>query len=220
MMMQRGDFTVLHEPFSHLTDFGDTEVEGRAVRTEPELIAAIRALAGTARVFFKDTTDFRYPHLLRETDFLREAVHTFIIRDPQEAIASHYRLNPQLTLDDVGFARLYEIFEAVTRATGTTPVVVDADELVDDPESLVRAYCDAVGIAFVREALSWRPGMADQWRRAARWHESTGETSGFERAVAEPGSLDVLRDPVLSEYLHYHLPYYEKLREHRLPPAK
>jgi hypothetical protein len=218
MMTQRGDFTILHEPFSHLADFGRTTVDGEIIQSEAELITAIQRLAGTNQVFFKDTTDFRYPRVLTDTDFLGQATHTFIIRHPRDAIASHYQLNPRLTRDEVGFSRLHEIFEAVARVTGTTPVVIDADELICDPESVVRAYCRAVDIPFIKEALSWRPGMADQWQSTARWHASTGASSGFER-VTESALPEVESDPVLSEYLRFHLPYYEKLREHRLRPA-
>lgn len=218
MMMQRGDFYVLHEPFSHLADFGDTNVAGEAVGSEPELMEAIRALAEKNPVFFKDTTDFRYPGLLADTRFLREVTHTFIIRNPSDAIASHYRLNPRLTCDEVGFSRLYEIFEAAMRVTPKVPPVVDADDLVDDPVAIVREYCRAVGIPFVEKAMSWEPGMPEAWRRAPRWHDDAGRSAGFERAE-ESSPDDISNNPLLSEYIRHHLPYYEKLREYALATA-
>ncbi|MGH3165136.1 MAG: sulfotransferase family protein [Trebonia sp.] len=217
MMMQRNDFCVLHEPFSHLIDFGDTTVNGEVVRSEAELMESIRRLAQKTPVFFKDTTDFRYPGLLADARFLREVTHTFIIRNPVDAITSHYRLNSNLTCEEVGFARLYEIFEAVMNATGNVSPVVDADDLVDDPVATVREYCRVIGIPFIEEAMSWEPGMPEAWRRAPRWHESTGHSAGFER-TEESGPIDISGNPALSEYLRHHLPYYEKLREYRLRP--
>ena len=128
MIAERGDFRVVHEPFSQLSDFGEAEVGEHIVRSEHELIHALFLLAGHDPVFFKDTTDFRYPGVLTNHRFLTEVAHTFIIRDPARAIASHYQLNPRLSRDEVGFKRLSEIFDAVTVATGSTPVVIDADE--------------------------------------------------------------------------------------------
>jgi hypothetical protein len=64
MMMERGDFRVVHEPFSHVADFGTADVDGTTVHDEAELIAALQALPG--RSFFKDTTDFLYPRLLTD----------------------------------------------------------------------------------------------------------------------------------------------------------
>jgi hypothetical protein len=215
MMMERGDFTVVHEPFSHVADFGTAEVAGATVRSEEELIGALRALPG--RAFFKDTTDFHYPVLLADSDFLRAATHSFIIRDPAEVIASHVALNPELTRDEIGFARLYEIYAAVEAATGTEPVVIDSDDLLDRPEATVRAYCERVGIEFRAEALRWDAGLPDQWQRTERWHRDAGNSTGFQRPPAENGSAEVPSDPVLGEFYRFHLPYYTKLYERRLP---
>jgi hypothetical protein len=215
MMSQRGDHTILHEPFSHVMNFGETSVDGRTVRSETELIEAIRERAEKGPVFFKDTTDFAYPGLLADTTFLKEATHTFIIRHPSEAIASHCAINPELTREEIGFSRLAEIYEAVRQATGRRPVVVDSDDLVADPEATVRAYCDRSGIPFIASALSWRPEMRKEWVGTKAWHESTSRSQGF----APTGSAYTRgpdNDPRLAEFLAFHLPFYEELRAHRL----
>ena len=215
MMAERGDRLVVHEPFSHVADFGIAEVDGRVVRSERALIDALRELASRRPVFFKDTTDFHYPGLLRDTRFLREATHTFMIRDPEAAIASHYRLNPELGRDEIGFAWLYEIYAAVRDATGGDPVVIDGDDLVAAPEAIVEAYCARVGIPYVREALQWKPKVLPSWECTARWHTSVSESSGFEPPRAD-GAVDVESHPRLREYLRYHRPYYERLYARRL----
>jgi hypothetical protein len=215
MMAERGDRLVVHEPFSHVADFGVAEVDGRVVRSERALIDALRELASRRPVFFKDTTDFHYPELVHDPSFLREAIHTFMIRDPEAAIASHYRLNPELGRDEIGFAWLHEIYAAVQDATGADPVVVDGDDLVAAPEAIVEAYCARVGIPYVPEALQWKPQVLPSWERTARWHTSVSESSGFEPPRAD-GAVDVASHPRLGAYLRYHRPYYEKLHARRL----
>jgi hypothetical protein len=216
MIAERGDFVVLHEPFSHVKDFGEAKVGKHVVHDEAGLIAAIRAMADEGPLFFKDTTDFHYPGMLADPAFLAGAVHTFIIRHPAAAIASHYALNPRLGRDEVGFAWLAEIYEAVTAATGAAPIVVDSDDLVQRPRETVRAYCEAIGIPFLHHALSWQPGMRAEWQKTSRWHESTSATDGF-RSASEGDRTPVLDDPVLASYLEFHLPFYEKLRAAALP---
>lgn len=222
MMAQRDDRVVVHEPFSLVVDFGEVEVGDRVAHSEQDVLAALRAIAVHKPVFFKDTTDFHYPALLADEDFLSAATHTFIIRDPAEAIASHHALNPDLGRDEIGFARLYEIFTAVRTATGTTPVVIDSDDLLDRPAETVRAYCEAVGIPFLPDALNWEPGMRSEWRTTSRWHKSTSETAGFARGTgggAETVAVDpVAADLVLRAYRDYHQPYYDKLRAAALRP--
>jgi hypothetical protein len=215
MIAERGDFTTLHEPFSHLKDFGVVQVGPAVARDEPGLIAAIRALAESGPVFFKDTTDFHYPGLLADQALLSDAVHTFIVRHPAAAITSHYALNPQLGRDEIGFAWLAEIYEAVKAVSPAPPVVIDSDLLVRRPTEVVNAYCAAVGIPFVPGALSWNPGMRAEWQRTSRWHESTSSTSGFASGPErdDEARAFVAGDPVLAEHLEYHLPFYEKLRQ-------
>lgn len=219
MMIERGDFTVVHEPFSHVVDFGTAEVGDAVAHTETEVMAALTALAGRGPLFFKDTTDFHYPGLLADTAFLRGPTHTFLIRHPVEAIASHAALSPDVGRDEIGFAWLAEIFDAVAAATGRPPVVVDSDDLVDRPQETVAAYCATVGIPYRPEAMSWDSGMQRSWQQTGRWHESTSRTRGFERVPAGGRPVEeVRRDPVLAGYLDHHLPHYERLRAAALRP--
>lgn len=215
MMAERRDVVALHEPFSNLTEFGCTEVHGERVESPAALLASLRR-ATPRPVFFKDTTDERYPALLRDTEFLRtDARHTFLIRHPRETIASYHRLNPDMRRHQVGVEALFEIFTTVRRLTGRTPVVIDAEDLVADPAALVRAYCARAALPFVPEALTWRPGPRPEWRATARWHEDVAGSTGFVRS-APAGGPDVESDPVLSGHLRHHLPFYEELHRQRL----
>jgi hypothetical protein len=206
---------VLHEPFSHVADFGSAAVGDRVVHSEAELIAALRELARRTPLFFKDTTDFHYPGVLADQAFLAEVTHTFLIRHPAETIASHFALNRNLGRDEIGFAWLADIYDAVARRTGAAPVVVDSDDLIANPEDTVQEYCRRVGIPFLSEALRWQPGMRDEWRKTRSWHEATSRTGNF--AATRPAYPETVRNnPVLASYLDYHLPYYRKLRAHRM----
>jgi hypothetical protein len=216
MMAERGDYTVLHEPFSHVMNFGESRVGDQVVRSETELIPALWRLARNGPCFFKDTTDFHYPVLLTDEAFLARAVHTFLIRHPAAAIASHYALHPGLQRDEIGFAWLAEIYDAVVSASGKAPVIIDSDDLVARPHETVEAYCQVVGIPFIPAALSWQPKMDTSWRRTAKWHETASRTAGFVRTDGSGNdkskSEEIKKNPVLASYLDYHLPFYEKLR--------
>jgi hypothetical protein len=218
MMSERGDFTPVHEPFSYLAEFGVSEIDGVPAGDERELLTALRALAGRQPVFFKDTTDERYPGVLADTDFLgRDARHVFLIRHPRQTIASYYAINPEMTCDQVGFEALFELFEAVREQTGQTPLLIDAEDLMSDPEAVISAFCHHVGIDFKAEALAWRPQARDEWQPTERWHRDASASSGF-AAPHKSDYVDVDADEVLSGYLAHHLPYYEKLRAQRLQP--
>ena len=216
MMAERGDFTVVHEPFSYLAEFGYADVGGTRVTSAPGLIDALRSLAARKPVFAKETTGKRYPEVLADPDFLaRDALHTFLIRHPRETIASYHALNPNAPLHKMGFESQYEIFAEVERHTGRVPVVVDSGDLMRVPATIVAAYCERVGIEFRPQALAWQPADRDEWELSRHWHADVASSTGIGDVAAKP-TVDVEQDPVLSGYLSYHMPYYQMLHAQRL----
>lgn len=217
MMAERGDFTVVHEPFSYLVMHGHTDVAGTRVGSGAELIKVLLELPG--QVFMKETTGFRYPEFvatpefLETTEFLDRVTHTFLIRDPRETIPSYLKLEPDARIESIGFELLHEIHTAVVKRTGQQPVVVDAADLAQNPEGTVKAYCAAVGVPFVPEALSWDPAQRPEWQPSRRWHESVAASTGLGAVTAASAAPP---DAVIARYLRHHLPYYEALHAKRL----
>lgn len=41
MMTERGDFTGIHEPFSHVAVFSNAEISGRPLATAPEVLTQL-----------------------------------------------------------------------------------------------------------------------------------------------------------------------------------
>ena len=158
MMSERGDFVMVHEPFSYLAEFGYADVVDARLYSVPELLQSLRSLGDSDAVFVKETTGKRYPEVLANQQFLAsDALHTFLIRHPRETITSYHALYPGAPLHKIGFESQYEIFAEVTRLTGREPLVVDSGDPVTRPVATVRAYCAQVGIDFRPEALTWQP---------------------------------------------------------------
>ena len=217
MMSARGDFSVVHEPFSHLKEFGVADVLGERLTNERDVIDTLFTCADRFPVFVKDTTDFHYPGVLEATDFLTCARHSIIVRHPREAIASHYRLNPDLSCEEVGFARVREIHDVAVSA-GNPPVVVDADYLVDQPEVTVRAYCRALEIPFLPDALAWQAEVLQGWQKTLHWHTEVAESTGFARSAGSTKTMtEIENHPVLGDFYRHHLPHYQTLLSKRLP---
>jgi hypothetical protein len=214
MMAERGDFTVVHEPFSYLMKYGHTDVGGTRVTSEQDLIGALLELPG--HVFAKETTGVRYPKVVTTPEFLDGFTHTFLIRDPRETIPSYLRIEPDAPAERIGFELLHEIYATVSGRTGRVPVIIDAADLVRDPEGTVKAYCAATGIPFLPEALSWQPEQRSEWQPSRRWHETVAASTGIVAVSSESATVP---DAVAARYLRRHLPHYEALHARRLTPA-
>ncbi len=211
MMAQRGDFRMFHEPFSDLAAGQSYAVDGTQLTTAEQVFSAFVDLSEQTPVFFKDTTEYPHVDLFGELPLAEKATHTFIIREPRSVIESHYAMNSDVSLPEIGYEYLYQIFERVRQTTGRTPAVIDADTLVERPAETVRAYCDAVGIGYDEAALSWAPGERSEWARTSRWHQDVAQSSGFKQSEKHY-EVTVESSPVLAGYYRHHLPFYEKLQ--------
>src|SRR5690348_13241872 len=88
MMLERGDFMVVHEPFSSIVVQGYVNINGSKFSNNHELAEFLEEYSAHSPVFVKETTEYCYD-FAEEPGFFRTGIHTFIIRDPRSAIASH-----------------------------------------------------------------------------------------------------------------------------------
>ncbi len=122
-------------------------------------------------------------HLLPEVDreWLGAVTNCFLIRDPREVIASYIKKLEEPALEDLGFARQAEIFDFVRGRANSSPPVVDAKDVLEEPERILRLLCDAVGVEFSKSMLSWPPGLRETdgiW--AKHWYTEVANTTSFQ----------------------------------------
>lgn len=214
-IIERGDMVAVHEPFSDLAGLGETDIDGRTFDSPRALLTWLADQMPDVKVFLKDTTGRRHHAVLADRRLLAEARHAFLIRRPEEIAASSYAVEPGIGVDAIGLEILYELYAAVGDAGGHRPVVIDSDDLVERPEATMMAYCAAVGLPYIAEALRWEPGQRHEWRRSARWHVDVSSSSGFTRRERRYEHT-VETSNALARIAAHHLPFYEKLRAERL----
>jgi len=121
-------------------------------------------------------------HLLKEVDreWLGAVTNCFLIREPREVIASYVKKREDPALSDLGFTQQAEIFDFVRTRTKSVPAVVDARDVLENPERMLRLLCEAVGVEFSPSMLSWPPGLRDTdgvW--AKHWYGEVAKTTSF-----------------------------------------
>ena len=131
------------------------------------------------RIFFqKQMTHHLLPGMDRE--WLAAVTNCFLIRDPREVIASYVKKREHAVLEDFGFVQQMEIFDFVCARTNTVPAVVDARNVLENPELALRLLCDAVGVEFRESMLSWAPGVRETdgiW--AKYWYSEVARSTSF-----------------------------------------
>jgi hypothetical protein len=154
-------------------------------------------------------------HLLPEIDreWILQLNNCFLIRDPREVILSYIKKNADPVLEDLGFVQQCEIFNFVSQAAKSDPPVVDADDVLREPEKILQLLCDAVGVEFDQAMLRWPAGLRDTdgiW--AKYWYDEVAKSTSFRpykpREGIVPGRLQKIHDRCRE--------CYERLHEHRL----
>ena len=131
------------------------------------------------RIFYqKMMTHHLLPEM--ERDWIGRLTNCFLIRDPAEVIASYIKKSDDPELEDLGFGQQAEIFEWVRERSETIPPVIDARDVLQEPERLLRLLCGAIGVEFDPAMLSWAPGLRETdgvW--AKHWYGEVANSTGF-----------------------------------------
>ena len=224
-MLERGDLLTLHEPFLYLYYVHDArkrlphlDVDSRRPTTYEGIRSMVLEVARARPVFVKDMCYYIVDHIHDDVDFIRRMTSTFLVRDPAQSIPSYYRLDPGVTLEEIGCEAQYRCFERFAEVTGRTPVVIDAADLAADPAGTLRAYCRALELPFIPEALEWDAELPQAWRDVSGWHTDLAGSTGIVRPRS-PDDTELDAEPHLRNFYEHHLPFYRKMRAHRLAPA-
>jgi hypothetical protein len=231
----RTDTVVIDEPFyayylraTGKKHPGADEIIAKGETDWRKVVAQLTGpILGGKKVFFQKQMTH---HLLPEVDrqWLIDLTNCFLIRDPREVILSYIKKNPDPALEDLGFVQQAEIFDFVVgtsrcdvrrhsgsgrRSTAPLPVVIDAKDILQSPERMLRLLCDAVRVEFDQAMLSWPPGLRGTdgiW--AKYWYDEVARSTSFQpcRPKNEP-----LPDR-LREIYEQCRECYERLYEYRL----
>ncbi len=218
IMIERGDLHVLHEPFSHLYYLHEKRGTAQAVTELPAETAEYDMIrknmfqaAADQDVFLKDMAYHCLDHVISDDFFLEKIHHTFLIRNPKQAIESHYAMNPEVTSEEIGYEQLLTLFEKIKILQATTPLVIDADALKKNTEGVMRRYCANVGLEFMPDSLTWEPGQKKEWKTWAPWHKAAAESSGIQQK-SRAYEVTIENNAHLRELYDHHLPFYEQMK--------
>ncbi|CZR66160.1 uncharacterized protein PAC_16061 [Phialocephala subalpina] len=189
-------------------------------------------------------------------EILKQFHFTFLIRHPRHSIPSYWRCTIP-PLDEVtgfynfmpseaGYDELRRVFDFLVKENQVGPAlpgqhgelkngevsitVVDADDLLDNPEGIVSAYCKEVGIEYNPSMLIWDTEEAHQRARDAfeKWRgfhdDAINSTSLKPRSAAHKAKTVEIEDQewrekygeegarIIRETVNANIPDYEYLK--------
>ncbi len=150
-------------------------------------------------------------------DWIEACVNVFLIRAPEAVLASYARKRNDFTLDEIGLPAQFDLFQRAADRLGRAPPVVEGQDVLADPEGMLKALCRACGVPFDPAMLSWPAGRrASDGVWAPAWYEAVEKSTRFAAPRKEAG-FDDLADP-LKPIAAAARPIYEALAAFRLRP--
>lgn len=216
----REDTAVVDEPFyAHYLQATGVNHPGReeVLKSQSTDAAEVAAMLtgpipdGKPIWYQKHMTQHMLPDM--PLDWLDQVTNCFLIRDPEQVVASFTIQRPDAAAWELGFEQQARLFDHVCDRLGHAPPVIDAADVLKDPRGTLGALCAKLGIPFTDRMLHWPPGpRASDGVWAPHWYAAVERSTGF-APYRE-------REPKLSDF-QWELAdlckaHYERLAKHRL----
>ena len=121
-------------------------------------------------------------HILNKTniDWLKQGTNCFLIRHPSKVINSYIKKNKLSNITDIGFHQMFKLFNYVKTNISKDIIVVNADILLEDPESYIKKLCKKLKIDFSPKMIRWPKGITNDygiWHKY--WYHDIINSNGF-----------------------------------------
>ncbi|XP_072014952.1 uncharacterized protein [Amphiura filiformis] len=160
--------------------------------------------------------------------------HSFLIRNPLKVLPSwkksHYLYEMDGPYEDYKikdskiptpgyfFKESYDLYQHIVENYDANPIVIDADDLLMNPDHVLKAYCHSMDIPYTDNLLHW--DSSDDVILQLHQLESftnldiAANSSKFLKPSKGPSREDLSEDD--RRCVDFCMPYYEKLYEKRL----
>ena len=139
-------------------------------------------------------------------------MNCLLIRDPNHVIASYVNKNYLMNMDELGYPQLLKLFQ---HHDNQIPVV-DAKDILLNPEGMLRQLCSLFDIVFEETMLSWDKGPHPQdgiWGKY--WYDKLWESTTFSLYEEKESIIDDTYKDILDKCIQI----YDELYQYRIQPV-
>ncbi len=211
----RGDTTVLDEPmYAHYLSKNNVDHPGKEAIIKSQstdlnkvINEVLFANYPTGRLFIKNMA-----HHFTGVDweFILKMKNIIYIRNPKQLIASFAKVIDEPTLQDIGIAIEYQLYEFLVNYD-QHPIILDSGELLKDPKKVLQLLCAKLEIPFTEKMLHWAAGPRKEdgvW--AEYWYANVHQSTGWEKQKTSDRPLPDRLLPLYNEAMKYYQPLFEK----------
>tara|TARA_B100000029_G_scaffold94307_2_gene84478 strand:+ start:1018 stop:1752 length:735 start_codon:yes stop_codon:yes gene_type:complete len=138
-------------------------------------------------------------------NWIKNMKNCLLIRHPNDVILSYSKKNEINSIQQLGYLQQIEIYKMLTKETGISPIIIDAQDLLRKPKKMLIAICKNLEIKFDNKMLSWPSGTRDTdgiWGKY--WYKQVEASTGFKPYIKTnkiiPLKYQILYDECVKYY--------------------
>ena len=146
-----------------------------------------------------------------DISWIKDVQNCILIRDPKYVIASYGKKLPIQDERHLGYIQQAEIIEFLEKENGITPPIIDADDILKNPESMMKKLCKALDIIFYPSMLQWPSGTRSSdgvW--GVYWYEEVYDSTGFKPYTKKEVNIDQKLANVYEKCRKHYDTFYDK----------
>ena len=146
-----------------------------------------------------------------DISWIKDVQNCILIRDPKHVIASYQNKYPIQDERYLGYIQQAEIIEFLEKENSTIPPIIDAHDILKNPESMMKKLCKVLDIAFYPSMLSWPKGARDSdgvW--GPYWYKGVYDSTGFKPYTEKEVSLNNNLTDIYKSCNEYYDSFYKR----------
>lgn len=134
---------------------------------------------GTKKIWYQKQMT-HHINIKDDISWVNKVTNCFLIRDPLDVIISYQKIYKNISMNLIGLEQQNKIFDYVINNIDNKPLVIDANDLRNNPETTLKIACKKLNIEFTEKMLQWPKGPKKNeglWGEC--WYKNAWETTSF-----------------------------------------
>lgn len=124
-------------------------------------------------------------HIIKKIpiNWIAKGINCFLIRHPKEVLLSYIQKNDLIDSNDLGYPAQLRLFNYI-KTSNKKILVIDAKDLSEKPEIILKKICKKINIPFTEKMLNWPKGRRDSdgiWEKI--WYKNVKSSTTFNKIL-------------------------------------
>ena len=124
-------------------------------------------------------------HIIKKIpiNWITKGINCFLIRHPKEVLLSYIQKNDLIDSNDLGYPAQLRLFNYI-KTSNKKILVIDAKDLSEKPEIILKKICKKINIPFTEKMLNWPKGRRDSdgiWEKI--WYKNVKSSTYFNKIL-------------------------------------